>query len=54
MMTSRQVLMSHPDSLLSKMFDGGFELKEIDGHVFIDRNGQMFEMMLDFLRNDCE
>jgi hypothetical protein len=46
--------MSHPDSLLAKMFDGGFELKEIEGYVFIDRNGYMFEMMLDFLRNDCE
>jgi hypothetical protein len=34
------------------MFNGNHELKIEDGRVIIDRNPKVFEMVLDYLRNN--
>jgi hypothetical protein len=49
--TSRQTLTSIPDTYLSSMFSGRFELSpDADGSYFIDRPGKHFEHVLNFLR----
>ena len=51
-MTSNKVLASVPDSKLEHTFAGGLtQLKKIDGEVFLDRNGKIFEAMVDYLRD---
>ena len=52
MMTERDVLRQVPNSLLAKMFNGMHELKQIDGEYFLDRDGQTFLHVVNFLRND--
>jgi hypothetical protein len=43
-----------PHSLLARMFLNISQVKiQPDGSVFIDRNGKYFELVLDYLRNDC-
>ena len=52
--TSRATLTSVPDSMLGRMFgrcDLMLQLDPEDGSVFIDRNGQRFGLILDFLRD---
>ena len=49
--TTYATLTLYPDSMLGRMFGGGLPLKiNRDGAVFIDRNGVLFEHILDFLR----
>jgi len=51
--TLKAALTAAPDSLLGAMFSGTKEerlLPDGKGRVFIDRNGAMFEYILDFLR----
>lgn len=52
LLSSRKVLCSVPGSTLEKMFSGLHTLQKIDDQVFIDRDGQTFERMLNYLRND--
>lgn len=50
--TSLATLSRYPDSVLSKMFEGAFSLKpENDGSYFIDRDGQTFRFILNYLRD---
>ena len=51
-MTSRTVLCQVIDSKLASIFDGSYPLKEIDGSIFLDRNGEVFANVLDYLRSD--
>ena len=51
--TSLSTLRSEQGSVLEKMFSGKFDVKkERDGSVFIDRSGEHFNYILNFLRGD--
>jgi hypothetical protein len=53
--TDRTTLCSVPGSLLDKWFKGVVELKKDDkGEVFLDRDGQTFLHVLNYLRNHRE
>jgi len=50
--TSLGALSRFPESVLCKMFAGAFSLKpESDGSYFIDRDGQAFRYILNYLRD---
>ncbi|XP_077868645.1 uncharacterized protein LOC144359381 [Saccoglossus kowalevskii] len=50
--TSRSTLTRFPDSMLSAMFRGELSTKtDRHGNVFIDRDGELFRFVLNFLRN---
>ena len=51
MVASRQVLTSVKGSALEKLFSGVHKLQEVDGQVFVDREGKVFELMVNYLRN---
>jgi len=52
-LTSIRVLTSVPLSKLDKVFSGKLtELKRIDDAIFLDRNGKIFEAMIDYLRDE--
>jgi hypothetical protein len=49
--TSLTTLMTEPESMLAAMFSGRHELeKDDDGRVFIDRDGELFKYVLQYLR----
>jgi len=53
--TTLTTLRSYPDSMLAAMFSGRFSLKlDEDGEYFIDRNGKVFEIILDWLRTGVQ
>ena len=54
MTVSRALLCSVPGSALEVMFSGRHELQKVDGRVFLDRNTEMFEHVLDSLRNKMQ
>lgn len=39
------------DGMLATMFNGSFSSTKVDGAYFIDRDGQLFRYVLEFLRN---
>ena len=46
-------LIKYPDSLLGFMFSGKMKLEpDSNERYFIDRNGKIFEYILDYLRTD--
>nr|XP_006819272.1 PREDICTED: BTB/POZ domain-containing protein KCTD4-like [Saccoglossus kowalevskii] len=50
--TTRSTLTRYPDTMLGAMFSGRMpSLKDAHGNYFIDRNGDMFKYILEFLRN---
>jgi len=50
--TSISTLTKEPDSMLGKMFSGAYAIiKEDDGSVFIDRDGESFKYVLEYLRD---
>lgn len=51
-MVSQKVLASVNGSALSKMFSGMHNLKKVDGAIFLDRDGQTFQTLINYLRND--
>lgn len=53
-MASQSLLTKISYSLLGRAFSNPSKLKfQSDGSIFIDRNGKYFELILDYLRNDC-
>lgn len=48
--TTRQTLTSVKESSLAAMFSGRFKLNIHNGRIFIDRDGEAFTHMLNFLR----
>eukprot|EP01116_Phalansterium_solitarium_P004676 TRINITY_DN15738_c0_g1_i1.p1 TRINITY_DN15738_c0_g1~~TRINITY_DN15738_c0_g1_i1.p1 ORF type:complete len:335 (+),score=120.07 TRINITY_DN15738_c0_g1_i1:146-1150(+) len=49
--TKLSTLLSHPDSMLSALFSGRHTLpKDSSGAVFVDRDGQLFRFVLNYLR----
>ena len=48
--TSLATLRSHPESMLAKMCSGSHPMSQVDGAYFIDRTGDAFEVVLDYLR----
>lgn len=49
--TSIDVLTSDKGSNLEKLFKGDHKQKMVDGEVFIDRDGETFKQVLNYLRN---
>ena len=49
---SRELLTKVKGSLLEKTFNGKHDIKESKGSIFLDRDPKIFEMMLNYLRND--
>jgi hypothetical protein len=39
------------DSMLARMFNGDWGLQQKDGAYFIDRSGELFEIVLEYLRD---
>lgn len=52
LMTSIDILTSDKGSTLEKMFSGKHDHKIIDGKVFLDRDGETFKTLINYLRND--
>ena len=52
LMTSADILCSDKGSNLEKMFSGKHEHKVIDGKVFLDRDGETFKTLINYLRNE--
>lgn len=50
--TEKDVLVSVPGSRLAKLFSGMNKLKEVDGEIFLDRDGKTFEALVNYLRNE--
>ncbi|CAH1232506.1 KCTD21 [Branchiostoma lanceolatum] len=51
--TARSTLIRYPDSMLGAMFGGDLgTLQDDQGRYFIDRNGRLFEHVLNFLRTN--
>ena len=42
------------DTMLAKLVNGAIPSRELNGRIFIDRNGKIFDHILDFLRNGSE
>ena len=51
MMASVDVLTSDKGSDLEKLFSGQHEHKIVDGKVFLDRDGETFKSIINYLRN---
>ena len=50
--TSRQTLMKYPDSMLARMCNTDVPVaKDSNGAYFIDRDPEMFRLILNYLRN---
>nr|XP_002731340.1 PREDICTED: potassium voltage-gated channel subfamily D member 1-like [Saccoglossus kowalevskii] len=50
--TSRSTLTRYPDSMLGAMFGGDFPTRsDSNGNIVIDRDGELFRYVLNFLRN---
>ncbi len=50
--TTRTTLTSHPDSVLAKMFsDPNPAMLDEEGRYFIDRDGEVFKVILEYLRS---
>ena len=50
--TTRKVLCSVENSALEKMFNGLNSYKTIEDWIFVDRDCNIFEMLVNYLRND--
>ena len=50
---SKELLTSVAGSLLEKTFSGKHNLKKVEDNIFIDRDPKIFEMILNYLRYDC-
>ena len=48
--TTKSTLCSAPDSTLAAMFSGRHKLNRHNGRVFIDRDGETFMMVINYLR----
>ena len=48
---SKSLLTSVPDSPLAAMFSGRHKVHERDGAVFIDRDPEVFSLLISYLRN---
>lgn len=49
--TLRTTLVKYPDTPLGKMFSGKYKLHKHNGRVFLDRDGETFLRLLQYLRN---
>lgn len=54
LMTERDVLCQVKGSLLEKYFSGLYDLKKINEEYFLDRDGETFLHMVNYLRNNRE
>jgi hypothetical protein len=52
LMTTVDILTSDKGSSLEKMFSGKHEHKMVDGKVFLDRDGDTFKTLINYLRNE--
>ena len=53
-LVSKKVLTSVKDSILNQMFSVSFNLKSINDSIYIDRDPVIFDMVLNYLRNEGE
>ena len=52
MACSRRLLCQVKGSTLEKMFWGDAKVKKLEGEIFVDRDGETFERMINYLRNE--
>ena len=50
--TTKNTLCKYPSSTLALFFSGNHPLQKYKGRYFIDRDGETFLKLIDFLRND--
>ena len=50
--TTKNTLCKYPKSALALLFSGNHSIKKYKGRYFIDRDGDTFIKLIDFLRND--
>ena len=43
-----------PNSSLEAMFSGRHELKKVDDKIFVDRDPEVFNLLIQYLRNGCQ
>ena len=51
---SKGTLCQIPDTPLESMFSGRFNYKKIEGKIFVDRDADLFRMVINYLRNNLE
>ena len=51
--TTKNTLCKYPSSTLALLFSGNHEIQKYKGRYFIDRDGDTFLKLIDFLRNDA-
>ena len=47
----RSLLCQVPGSALAAMFSGRHELKKVNGKIFLDRDPEVFKLVVSYLRN---
>ena len=52
--TSKDTLLFFKGTVLEKMINGSIPILRVKDRIFIDRNGKIFEYILDYLRNPNE
>ena len=53
-LVAKDILCSVPNSALEAMFSGRHELKKEHGAIYLSRNPKVFELVIDYLRNNQE
>ena len=48
---SRDTLNMYPDTMLARLISGNIPTQKVKGRIFIDRDGILFNYILDYLRN---
>ena len=48
---TRELMKTIPGSYLDAMFSGKFQLKKVDGKVYLNRDPEIFKLVLRYLRN---
>ena len=50
-LVTKELMKSVPGSYLDAMFSGKFPLKKMDGKIYLNRDPEIFKLVLRYLRN---
>ena len=48
---SKNILCQVPETPLESMFSGRFNYKKIEGKIFVDRDPDIFKLIINYMRN---